>query len=160
MGIREAINENSKITVPIIGVLVAALLLWMIFGRSGSTPGVPSKAFFSVDDGKTWFRDDIGKVAPFQHDGKEAVRATVIQCSDGKQFVALLEKMRPEAKAELERLQSSGEIVDTPTFQRLTESGTLVKLPGQGDWMTRDEYQAKQVRPPSCPDGSDRLVVP
>ena len=36
---------------------------------------VPTSGYFSDDDGKTYFQDDASKIAPFDHNGKQAVSA-------------------------------------------------------------------------------------
>jgi hypothetical protein len=67
-------------------------------------PVIQKKAYYTVDDGQTWFADAMPpeKLPPFTLDGKEAVRAHVYQYGDrGKPFVLYLEKYTPEARNRL-----------------------------------------------------------
>src|SRR5213083_2596184 len=90
-------------------VLALAAIAFAVFRifDVGAAPGAASdteRAFFTVDDGKTWFIDEATQLAPFQRDGKEAVRAYVIECN-GKRFVNHLERYTPEGKQAMLRLR-------------------------------------------------------
>jgi hypothetical protein len=70
--------------------------------------GVP-KAFFTTDDGKSFFVDRFDRVPPFRKDGKTAVRAQVFSCDDGRtKFVGYLEMYAPLDKAALEDVLAKG----------------------------------------------------
>ena len=61
MGIRVAIAEHRRVTAVIVAlVLIGVVAAWMISGsRTGSGT---RKAWFSDDDGKTYFADDVAKI--------------------------------------------------------------------------------------------------
>src|SRR5688500_7873052 len=102
MGIREKINENPAITISVtVGaiVLLTVIILLSLRSESQSYRGTGAKAFFSVDDGASYFLDDVNKVPPFKTvEGKTAYRARVVKCGNGKQYVAYLEKYSEEDK--------------------------------------------------------------
>jgi len=62
----------------ICGVIVVAVLGIVL---STTVASATHRAYFSDDDGKTFFVDDIEKIVPFDHDGKPGFRAMVYQCS-------------------------------------------------------------------------------
>src|SRR5690242_15812342 len=89
VGVRETLNRYPRTTMVMIAIalLAAVYFLWSAMG--GSTAGRSgTQAYFSIDDGKTWFVDDGKKIPPFQKGGKDAVRAYVYRCPDGTKFVS------------------------------------------------------------------------
>ena len=92
--------------------LVAILILIYLIYPSHPLENVARPAgamrYFSTDDGKTWFADEATKLAPFRKDGKDAVRAYVFKCADGKKFIAFLERLTPEGKKKVEAIRSRG----------------------------------------------------
>ena len=101
MGIRESLNKNPKLTTGVaLGVAVLAVGA-MALRLSGRGAGAVAPAFYTVDDGATWFEDDGEKLPPFQHEGKEAVRAHVFECSDGKRSIGIEASIRLVDSAEL-----------------------------------------------------------
>jgi hypothetical protein len=166
VGIRQKINENPGITTAATAGIIAVaigVIVWQGCGGTGGgdTIAVATKAFYTIDDGKTLFVDDINKIPPYQKDGKTAVKANVFSCDDGKnRFVGYLEMYTPQDKAMLEKAaqqQPGGQPVYLPYTGQ-----ALVKKPGVGKWIplspnTTQEYAAVvQVK---CPDGStDNLI--
>jgi hypothetical protein len=139
VGIRETINEKPAIAYGGFGVLLLiaiGLLFYFLRGGPGAAPidkPVGDQVFYTVDDGQTWFPDALQKATPFKHDGKDAVRAMVYRCSDGKTFCAFLVR-----HTDLGRQQKGLmlEIANRPSFSEhpLTE----VKKPGTKDWLPVD----------------------
>ena len=107
LGLRETLNQHPGIaTGTAIGVIVL-VLGYIVFGTAGRGANggpapVANRAFYSDDDGAHWFADDVTKVPPFDHNGKQAVRAKVYRC-DGKTFVNHMERYTPEAHKRLEQ---------------------------------------------------------
>jgi hypothetical protein len=161
VGIREKLNENPNITTGItIGIIVLALafIVWQIMGGDGM--GTPqTKMYYSADDGATYFSDDVSKVPPYDHEGKQAVRAYVFKCSDGTPFVAYLERMAPEVRDKYEaalKLQSDPEkgpqaMMDAET---MSMESMEVKKPGGSKWVKRTNPEADTIVQVACPDGT------
>jgi hypothetical protein len=53
---------------------------------------MPGRAFYTTDEGQTWFADVLYRATPFDHEGKPAYGAIVVEC-DGKPYVALLTRL-------------------------------------------------------------------
>lgn len=122
-----------------------------------------AQAFFSDDDGQTWFAADTTNVAPFDHNGKTAVMAEIFTYNNGsKKFCGYLEKYTPEAKAKLQAAfsqakangQPAGSIglFHNPSFM---QSAVLLKKPGAGNpWITYSDPRANEIINVHSPDGS------
>jgi hypothetical protein len=77
MSIREACQRNPKIVTGV-AILSLAIAMFMIFTQVKGEFGpenTETQAFYTVDDGKTWFVDEASKFPPFDKDGKVAVLA-------------------------------------------------------------------------------------
>ena len=106
MGVRQSLNESKKLGIGVGGgVLVVALALlgYQLFGGPSSVGPAPRTAFYTDDNGKTFFEDDIHKVSPFERNGKQAYRADVFQCSDGKRFVAFVYRHNSSGRKQVEQ---------------------------------------------------------
>jgi hypothetical protein len=110
----------------------------------------PSKNFFTVDDGKTWFADSSNKLPPFDYDGAKAVRCYVFEGKNGK-FAGLLEKY---SDSTLQQLATEA--------KRPTSIPVLFKKPGEKGWKNAGpDQEAMILMRISDPDGSDvELVMP
>lgn len=169
MGIRETLNEKPAIAYGGFGVLLLiAMGILFFYMRSSSSSTAPvavtkppgDQAFYSDDDGKTWFPDAVRKATPFPHGGKDAVRAMVYRCSDGKLFVSYLVR-----HTELGRQQKGSSLeIGRPQFaaQALIE----VKRPGAATWLPADlrnsakVTEATGVTCPGNPNDVPTLVLP
>ncbi len=162
MGIRETLNKNPAITTggtAAIIVIALIVIFMQLRGDSGGAGG-DNLAWYSIDDGKTWFSEDANKVAPFVHEGKKAYRVYVYKCPDGKEFVSHLERYTPEAKAALEKAQQDGPNADPSVLETVMMNGLEAKLPGTGDdpkkWIKQSSYVAwSSITQPKCPSGKN-----
>ena len=103
MGIREKLHEKRGLGLLVAGafvVLAASIVIYTYWPEK--KPNL-LQAFYSDDDGQTWFADSVYRVAPFDHNGKTAVAAQIYTYDDGKkQFCGYLSQFTPDAKARLE----------------------------------------------------------
>jgi hypothetical protein len=155
MGIRERINDNPRTAVIVAAAVLVIACAFVALQFSGASTGAPAtKAFFTIDDGKTWFVDDATRIAPFQRDGKEAVRAYVFDCN-GQRFVNHVERYTPEGRRAVEaalKAGDSGQQTEVPAQLRL--SGAEVKKPGAKQWASLgDLARAGPILRPTCPSG-------
>jgi hypothetical protein len=161
MGVREELSKRPKIAAGVALTLTIAavviLVIQMIDLRAAPelAGDNPERAFFTVDDGKTWFADDVTHLAPFQHDGKEAVRAYVFECN-GKRFVNHLERYTDDGKKAMLRLREvvkkgppSGALVAAAQ-----QRGREVKRPGDATWTPSNTDAAAAIVAPKCPEGA------
>lgn len=163
MSIRERL-QGSKVT----GVAVAASLLF-IAAIAVAVQFWPQKRpdlarqYYTVDDGQTWFSDEVSHVAPFDRDGKAAVIAEIYTYDDGsKTFCAYLAKYTDDAKKRLETeiadAQAKGQPADAVPLLHdalFMRSNTLVKLPGPNNsWLAYTDPRASEIFSIHSPDGS------
>ena len=158
MGLRETLNENPRITTGVtVGIIVVilALILWPSGGGGAGGGAIATKAFYTIDDGKTWFADDSKKVPPFKKDGKDAYRAIVYKCG-GKTFVNHMERFTPDAQKKLEALYAKGGAIanDPSMVGPINDAGLEVKAPGGKEWVKMIDPKAASVMRPNCPDGA------
>ena len=157
MGIREWANKNQKqATLAASGIVllgIGVIVYEVLASRQRYPTDVPD-AYYSVDDGQSYFVSKGSNVAPFDYGGKAAVRAYVFATAGGKKFVGLLERYTAANK----KLLDQGK----PLTAEMVRFGREVKRPGDAKWTPtgnpKVEAAAEAVQ---IPDGSDpaRLVA-
>jgi hypothetical protein len=162
MAVREALQKNrfAGVGTGVFLLLVAGAITAYTFWPSGPHISLTG-AFFSDDDGKSYYSSDVFHFPPFDHDGKTALRAVVYSGNSGN-FVGILERYTPETKKLLEDAYAKVQSGDQPrsTVLQLLGSpqatnGVEFKLPGPGhDWM---RYRP-MVKPPN--GGDCTMVMP
>jgi hypothetical protein len=165
VGIRETLNEKPAIGVGIaVGVIViaGAVLIWQFTGKSGpaqlTAPISADQAYFTDDDGKTYFVDDSKRVTPFKHSGKDAYRAHVYKCSKGSPFVGYIERHTDLGK---QQKGIAAEMGSRPSFQ--DNALFEIKKPGKGAWVPVDSKhynQALDVMGVTCPGNPNEVPSP
>jgi hypothetical protein len=166
MGVRESLNENKNLGLGLaigIAVIAVAIIAIQVVGSSHGAGGIEVRktAFYTDDDGKTFFKDDTYKVAPFNHNGKQAYRADVFKCADGKQFVGLMYRHNELGKKAMGDFIAKGASDKQGTFlSGLETQGVEVKRPGGADstWKPNDSSLATSIKCPS--GGPTQLVTP
>jgi hypothetical protein len=165
MSVRERMEGTSVAGLgTAIALLLAALVILygFISSRSGNIQGNPNQAFYSDDDGQTYFKDSAFHFPPFDHNGKTANGALVYDDGNHK-FVAYLYRFTPQAAKALQAAYDNpptGEtgadaaamLGQTPAIH---SGGMEIKKPG-GDWMPNWKMGNPRV---TCPDGTPALQV-
>src|SRR4051812_7950909 len=100
MGIRETLNKRPRVAAAVTAGFIALAAAMFIWANKG-VPERVSRGYYSDDDGKTYFDDDVDKIYPFDHNGKPAYRAFVYQCGSDKPFVHYLGRYSDKAKARM-----------------------------------------------------------
>ena len=162
MGIRETVNNNPALTAGVtIGIIVltVGIIVWSTMGGGPSVSSGGQEAFFTIDDGKTWFSDDLSKLPPFTKDGKEAVRAFVFSCN-GTKKVVYMQRFTPEAKKKMEAAAANKTRPDLGMADAIQFTGVEVKDPGGKAWVKQSDPQAMKIMKPDCPNGTLELVSP
>lgn len=150
-------RRQSLVAIAACAVIAAAAVFIFLQARDFASPGI-GNAFFSTDDGKTWFVEKVTRIPPFDKDGKPAYRAHVFECG-GKRVVGFLSRYTPEA---IQALQEAAKYKGTgkppPNARALASVGTTgmqVKRPGDAQWVSQaDMARATAIRIFRCPDGS------
>ena len=143
--IRESLQNSRKVGWAIVTILflcasgIAAYYLW----PSGSR-GDPTHAYYSDDDGQTYFTDSVYKFPPFDHDGKTAVEVVLAE-SGTHRFIGYLMRFTPEARKQLQQkyddavksgLPVQRTVLDFMSSPPISLEGMEVKLPGDGhEWV-------------------------
>jgi hypothetical protein len=169
-------KRNLKLAVGI-GLLVIGVgtIIWQLWANNRDTRGRVPNDFFSTDDGQTWFVASSNNLPPFDHDGKQAVKAWVYECN-GKRFVGYLErfnaeahkvmtggasaaapapaapvknsKLSPEAQARNRVSLSPGAVMNA------SMNGKEYKRPGDKEWTkSTDRRKVAELMAVKCPDG-------
>lgn len=157
MGVREWLDKNKQYSTIGAGamiVLAVGLIVYQLLPERAST-----KSWYTTDDGKTWFKDSNRKVAPFQHDGKEAVVAHLFKC-DGQTFVGYMTRYKPKGKRMLEEFRAAedrGEPMDDTKLSGI-DWQLEYKRPGGKQW-TSELHHITDIMMVDCKDGSPALIV-
>lgn len=161
MSVREALQDRRVGSV-VAGVLllIAGAIAFATLRPSRSLPNL-KKAFYSDDDGQSYFTDSAFKIAPWDHDGKTAVLAAVYS-EDGHKYVAFLRRFKPDAKKKLEASYAADPDNPVKTLDLMAALGagaTEVKVPGPNHpWVSGNSLRSLNLQPPG-PDFPD-LVMP
>jgi len=157
VGIRETLTKHQPLVIGIASVAIIAGVASSIWQarNSGSSPG---GAYFTVDDGQTLFTDKALRMAPFEKDGKQAVRAHVFMCG-GKQVVGYLSRYSADAlQALAEAKAASQQGKPPPNVGKLSSigmTGTEYKKPGDAKWISGTESaRIASIRAFKCSDGT------
>src|SRR5262249_10886473 len=147
MGLRERLNQNPGITTLVVIGLVAVALAYVVVqvlaNRRGFSSTLPD-AFYTIDDGKTFFVANSENVAPFDYKGQTAVHAYVYEC-DGKRFVGYMERYTPDARNKI--------LAQKRTTLELETYGRELKISG-GEWIKASNTAAvAKIADIKCPDG-------
>ena len=157
MNVREWIDKNPQAASAGAGamvVLAVGLIIYQLLPERPST-----KAWYTTDDGQTWFKDSNRLVPPFQRDGKEAVLAKVYEC-DGKEFVAYMERYRPGPAKKLREYRAkedAGEKV--PDDAGIGLGSVEYKRPGAKEQWTTELHLMTDMMQVNCKDGNPAPVV-
>ncbi len=156
MGIRETLNENPAIVLRstmVVTVIALIFIVWYVFPTRQRA--IVPREFFTDDDGETWFPDNSSLIAPFDHNGKQAVLAKVFRCHNGQKFVGYLEKFSDAAKARILEARTTGHMkAGAGAVEQGIDGGdVLVKKPHAPQWVSSRDPKAIEVETFQCPDG-------
>ena len=156
MSFREKINKNPRVgagAAAVVLVLAGMSIAW----QSSGPPKSPGKGFYTVDDGKSFFTDDVYRATPFEHNGKQAYGAIVLKCPNGGEpFVAYVTRLGDRFLKQAKALEAKHEGGFTQKFEALQVAGLEVKKPGQSTWVRADSSPGQKLVADAikCPDGS------
>ena len=161
ISIRETLQKRGAgLTVAAIlfstAIAIAAYSLWPRNQKLNS-----DVVFYSDDDGQTYFKDSIYRLAPFEHNGKLADIAVVF--NDGtRDFVGCLERFTPEARKQLQDVYDANptqhyKTLDLIASPAISLQGMEIKLPGKDNsWTSRSEMRYPNIQ---SPNGGELEIV-
>lgn len=141
MGLRESLNgeKGPKIGAAVAGgaILIAIVVWFASSGNSATATRRDAMAFYTVDDGATWFKDVADRVPPFQHDGKTAYRVFIYTTDGGvTQKAGYLQRYNAAAK----------KMFDAKAEMPISISSLEVKAPGAaGAWVSRNTKAGMEI---------------
>ena len=144
-------------------VVLVAVAAWSIYRSIPQGPADHMTAYYSTDDGQTWFEAETREVPPIMHDGKPAVRVHLYTCPDGKKLVGYLERYTDQAKATLDQFAAAKAAAMKPgaakpniniaAVQSAGMGGRQVKKPGDKEWINANGPGATSIRNVTCANG-------
>ena len=145
------IRQNQQMSVLIAGVffVIAIVIGWMSLSPSG--PPKVTKAFFTVDEGKSWFVGDVETITPFDVDGKPAVRAYLFRCPGKGVYCGLLS--RHIGGAEKKTVEPSQSTASGNRSQ--SNPAKEFKKPGQSQWIDGRSMEMVALAVQKCADGTE-----
>jgi hypothetical protein len=154
MGVRQWFNDNARLTAVAVTVVVLAAVGFVVMQVLAARPKIQSglpDAYFTTDDGKTFFVGNSASVPPFEYKGQQAVRAYVYECG-GERFVGYLERFNPEAH----KAMTSGNAGPHHHIY-----GRELKRPGEANWTKSGEFAAvDKLAEVKCPHGGAHAPEP
>ena len=153
MGVRETLDRRKNVTLAICGIVILGAVI-VIFAESRSTSIQRlDRAFYSDDDGQTYFVDSVDKLFPFDHNGKQAYRAYVFKGGDGATFVGYLARYTDSAKSKLQELMARPYNEVAQQIADAESAGTEIKKPGDLTWCPQTSPRTADILLPKSPNG-------
>jgi hypothetical protein len=140
MSVRQAISSKKTFGFGFATVFVLAAFAVLVATQWPAHKINGERAYYSDDDGQTWFSDSKYLTPPFDHNGKTAERAVIYSYDHGsKTFCAYLQRYTADAKKRLDdavadaaRNGKGPETVSLFGDLGIARSEVEVKLPGTG----------------------------
>ena len=169
MGLRETVNRNQKTALGLVVVVVAVcggLATYLHYLDSRDPMEGSGTAFYTTDDGKSFFVADSNHIPPFMNQGKEAVQALVYTADGGKtKFVGYLMRFTPQGAAKLKAMRDASRADSAkrsiPSLDAELQNNTEVKKPGASGWVKLSNIAAAaEVMSVRVPGDATRLADP
>lgn len=163
MSVRQFLNDNPAVTSLVLCAVLTVCLGMIAYQLYDTGHGEEARgklAYFSVDDGKSFFVDDAEKVSGFDHSGVPAYRAYVFRADSGEPFVGYLERFTPEVRNKIEQMPNKGRGADPSVLRPLIMQGQEIKKPGDLRWYKRSDPGAAAVIDIKAPDGASDSLQP
>jgi hypothetical protein len=148
MAVRETLQKFPAAAITVAALLVVICGVVIRFEAKGPDFSKAGKGFYSDDDGKTWFLDDVTKGSPIDHNGKQAYCAMVYRCPGGRPFVAYLAKF---SDRQLAQAATDGRTIAAPMQD--------MKKPGDSTWVKPPNIPEGGYPPVPCPAGGGNAAV-
>ena len=157
MYVREWIDHNKRKASTVATIALVAAVAYMAYQWRRDRPS--NAAWYTTDDGRTWFKGSDRLVPPFDRDGKPAVLARVYRCAD-RPFVAWMERYKPEAARKITAYRAAEDAGKPVDDRMLMGPGFELeyKRPGEDEWTSSPERTTPMMQV-DCPDGSAALIV-
>ena len=155
MGVRETLNQKPAVAAGVGAVFVCIAVLVIVM-NARQVPARLTQSFYTDDEGANYFVDDIDKLTPFDHNGKQAYRAYVYRCGSNKPFVAYLSRHTDGARAKIAELsaKAASDPESAAQLGQIRNTGVEVRKPKDTKWVPLFSAAGDQVTAhPHCPEG-------
>lgn len=164
---RETSRSRTTVAIASAVCVLGLVLLLAAWRLSSGTPLLSTapkapQAFYTTDDGKTYFADDASHGFSYVHNGQPAVQAAVYTCDGGKTcFVGYLRRSTPGAPPAANTTDPTKPGYVSPILEQMIH-GIQVKKPGEGEWLPIQSRVAAAIMRVSCPssNGTPTAVQP
>lgn len=161
MGLRQAMEEHKAVATAIGVAFVGMAIGLVLWSTSSGIPSPLKKGYYSDDDGKTYFVDEVDKVVPFDHSGRPAVTAYVFRAGWGTPFVGILQQYNGRGHDELVKLYAQPHSGDVDAqITSVKGSTSELKRPGDGQWVSANSPAAQRMFSPVPPPGQTGDLQP
>ncbi|MDL5045306.1 hypothetical protein QQ054_04530 [Oscillatoria amoena NRMC-F 0135] len=162
MGIRQALNENPKLAVVAVVVIIGIAVFMITFSMPKPPAPESAKVFYTADDGATYFVDSVTLHPPFERNGRQVVRAFVFACEGSPEpKVGYMMMYSPEGRAKLIEADAKADGDYTDALDGMPPQHILFKKPGDANWVHSGDPRIRQIKTPNCPEGQAvRAVLP
>jgi hypothetical protein len=140
-------------------ILIAlGIIIWLSI--TGADPSSLNRGFFSDDQGTTYFLDVTTRIAPFDHNGKQAVHADVFTCDTNKtRFVGYLDRYTAEIKTKLDH-PPADKSARLALMEQAAATGIEVAAPHSDQWFSINSLEAQKIiGSVRCPTGSQNNLT-
>jgi hypothetical protein len=156
--LRAWVQQHALLVLIAIGIVVAGVAAVQL-PKLNRVDRMSATAYYTTDDGATFFQAPV-QTPPFKtKDGKEAVAAVLFARGDGSPaFVGYLIRCRADARAAEDRQRQTGAVEGVAGGAPRMVVGMQVKRPGAGEWVDGDTPEGMAIKDVRLPDG--RIPVP
>ena len=141
-------------------ITIALSIGFIVYSRWPAHRPKGDFACYTDDDGQTWFVGRAFQVVPFDHNGKQTVRAMVYAYDGGaKKFVPYLMRYNQKGQKSLGDAVANAESKNLSlwTLVRAFDADSIqeIKVPGPDhQWVPRSSAVGKAILAGQTPDGS------
>jgi hypothetical protein len=156
MGLRQKLNESKPLSIGL-AVLLAVLAGGLIYYETRTVPLMDiNHLWYTDDEGKTWFLDTAYRVAPFDHNGKQAYIAHMFKSEKGAIWCAFIERYTADSQKKFQAaLDEAAKNGKPPESVSREDFLTEVRKPNTTEWVLGTDFaNSPKVMGTSSPDGS------
>ena len=158
MSLRETMNKNKNISVGItIAIILVAIVFIYLQIRGERIPEAPPQmAYYTTDEGKTYFAEDQMHEVPFDHNGQQAVRAWLYTCGTStEKKLAYFERYTAAFVKQIAQSKASNQPMDPMIIVEQGDTIYDVKKPGSATWVQKASPTGQKIITPVCPPGQN-----
>jgi hypothetical protein len=162
VSLREKMNKNKNISVILtcVVILIALVFIYMQIRGESIPEAPPQMAYYTTDDGKSYFAEDQMHEVPFDHGGQQAVRAWLYTCGTSTdKKLGYLERYTAAFLKQLQQTKATNQPMDPMIIVEQGDTIFEVKKPGTAQWILKSSPAGQKIINPICPAGQNATWV-